>query len=914
MQRVVKSLNASLALSALSMAVSAILLTALPAEAQEGQSGQSPPQQQDSSEPIEEIIAIGRTLSSSQRVANERLNDASVVDTLGAESIARLGDSTVASALRRIPGLSLVSDKFVYIRGLGERYSATSLNGAQIPSPDLTRNVIPLDVFPTSVVDSLRVQKAWAPDMSANFGGGLVDIRTKGIPGAFDLNFEFGTGGNSLSSGVGYTYPGGSDDNLGTDDGTRALPQTIVDAVGAYQGGVDVQNILRFLRGSDPTATLADAQVINRSLGVALNRDIGVQKKSLPNDGSLKLSVGNRFDFSDDWQFGFLVGGAYDTSWRKTTRRSTNFAFPTERTDTEDQTTHSVNLTSTLNMGLNFTSDHEISTTSLFLRNTDDETAVRDFFNENREISDGLGFRNYRLQFEERNMRTNQIQGVHYIGADTRERFPKLTGWLGWLPEEANVRWYHSESKATTDIPNQVGISSTTVTDPLTAAVLSEAVALQTSAADYRFTDLADRVNNDGWDLTVPFKLANSTLEIKGGGAHSEKARTYKQTQFSLGPLGVSSPAVLAGGLDQVFSDTNILDTSNNFVFARQGTNNQSYLAATMTDALYADADWTYNDKFRISGGARWENYRQAAIDWNPYGYSEANPQVTTDPDVLAAGTFTSDEVYPAASFTYMSDFWAEQFQLRFGWSQTSVRPDLREITDASYIDPITQDTTRGNSGVVPADMTNLDIRAEWFFSSGDNFTVTLFNKDIQNPIEFFESAASDTTVAREIVNADSGYVKGVELEGLKRLGFIGDRFDAFFVQGNLTLQDSELVAGPRADAPTNPVRKMSGASDYVVNFMLGYDSPNTKHSASLIYNVFGERLYVAGRNGAPDGYEQPFDSLDFTYSWYPTDKLTFKAKAQNLLDQAITIERAGVVTFEEEPGTTFVLAIQWNL
>ena len=87
----------------------------------------------------------------------------------------------MAAALRRVPGLTLVQDKYVYIRGLGERYSQSTLNRAQIPSPDLTRNVIPLDIFPTSIVESLRVQKAWAPNLPANFAGGNVDIRTNSI-------------------------------------------------------------------------------------------------------------------------------------------------------------------------------------------------------------------------------------------------------------------------------------------------------------------------------------------------------------------------------------------------------------------------------------------------------------------------------------------------------------------------------------------------------------------------------------------------------------------------------------------------------------------------------------------------------------------------------------------------------------
>ena len=230
------------------------------------------------------------------------------------------------------------------------------------------------------------------------------------------------------------------------------------------------------------------------------------------------------------------------------------------------------------------------------------------------------------------------------------------------------------------------------------------------------------------------------------------------------------------------------------------------------------------------------------------------------------------------------------------------------------YVDPITDDLVRGNSGVVPSDVRNYDLRAEWRFSNGDNFSATFFQKDIDNPIEFFEIPASDTTTAREIVNSESAQVRGVEIEGLKELGFLGGVFETLFVQGNATIQDSELVAGPNANSPTSPVRSLTGASDYVVNLMLGFDSPNAVHSASLIYNVFGERLFVAGRNGAPDGFEQPFHSLDFTYFWYPTETMTLKLRAQNLLNDSIEIKRGDVTTFSEDPGTSFLVSFTWAL
>lgn len=863
---------------------------------------------------VEEVVVTGRYLSASQRLVDERLNDASVTDMLGADAIGRLGDSTVAAALRRIPGLSLVADKYVYIRGLGERYSASSLNGAQIPSPDLTRNVIPLDVFPTAIVESLRVQKAWSPDLTANFGGGSVDIRTKGIPEDFTLSLEIGSGFNSESDGTMLSYPGSSSDDLGTDDGARALSGDLLAAIDELQGNTDVQGILSFLRSQDPAATLADAQAVNRQLGLQLNRQIGLEQKDVLPDIKARASLGNSFAIGDNWTLGFLTGAAYVTDWRETRALRRSFNFPDERTDTETESTHTINVAGTLNFGLGFTDDHTISTTTLFLRSTDDETAIRDFFNENREISDGIGFRDYRLQFEERNMLTNQIKGTHYLGEATRDRLPFLESLAGWLPHDTGIDWFYSESEAETDIPNQVSVSAQTVTDPQSAEVLGSAVSLTSQAADYRFTDLDDEVVNHGWAVTLPVEAGRSVFELKGGYDHSQKARTYRQSQFSLGALNVADPSVLQGTLDDVFSDENILDPANNFVFDIQGTNNQSYIAATMTDAVFGQVAWTFDDRWRVAAGARWEDYRQVALDWNPFGYSANDPQVTTDPAVLEEGTFADDHVYPAASLTYMTDWWAETFQLRIGWSQTTVRPDLREITDASYIDPITDDLVRGNPGVVPADVDNYDIRAEWFFGNGDNLTATLFRKEIEKPIEFFESAASDTTTAREIINADSAVVQGIEIEGLKELGFLGSFFEPLFLQGNVTVQESELVAGPDADAPTNPVRDLSGASEYVANVMFGFDSPDNRHTASLVYNVFGERLYVAGRNGAPDGYEQPFHSLDFTWSWYPTETMTFKLKTHNLLGETVTIERAGVVTFEEDPGTSYSLSFEWAL
>jgi len=918
------------------------------AQEEEGQPDIIPePQIQNPEEAIEEVVVLGRFISSSQQLVNERMNDAFATDLLGSDTISRLGDSTVASALRRVPGLTLVQDKFVYIRGLGERYSTATLNGAQIPSPDLTRNVIPLDVFPTSVVESLKVQKSYDPSISANFGGGAVNIRTKGIPDGFTTRLEFGVGYNSEVPSSVNTYSGGGDDRYGSDDGSRALSQNLVVGLNRFQGNFALNNIDNQVAVAFPdlglTQRLFQTETINRQFAAELNRDIGIQSKDPGPDVKLRASIGNKFVIGSDWEAGFAIGAAYETDWRWRETRTAVVGDPEEQKGVREESTRNVNVTGSANFGLSFLDDHSFEITNLFLRDTDDETEVFDFFNENRLASSGRGFREYRLEWEEREMVTNQIRGTHYLGADTKERLPFLN-FLGFIPEETQVSWYYSDSEATTDIPNRVEVTSDTTYDA-NGVLTGEAVSLGSNAADYRFTELEDDVRDYGWSAMLPIEFANSYVELSGGGGHAQKARTYRQTQFSMGFRDVSDPSVLQGSLDQVFSDANIFATipnpdpnnpvpnslvyANDFFFNRTGANTNSYLAATMTDSAYGQIDWTLADTWRVVAGARWEDYRQVSVPWNPYGFTIGSPQVDADfegrEEELEELYFQDDKVYPSVGITYMGSLWADTFQLRLGYSETAVRPDLREITASSYIDPITDDLTRGNASVRPADVENIDIRAEWFFANSDTFSVTLFSKDIENPIEFFEIPASDTTIAREILNAQSAEVQGVEVELLKELGFLGGWGDMFFVQGNATYQWSrDLVVGPNGGSVSCEERddngnvvnsdcSLSGASESVVNFMIGFDSPDSRHTASLIYNVFSERLFTFGRFGRPDAFEQPFHSLDLTYFWYPTDRMTLQFKAQNLMDESISIERDGVVVFEEKPGLNLSATFQWG-
>ena len=869
-------------------------------------------------EVIDEVVAIGRLKSTAFDVVGERLEQEVVSDFLGAEAIARVGDSTVSAALRRIPGLTLVNDQFIYVRGLGERYSSVLLNGAQVPSPDLTRNVIPLDIFPTEIIDALAVQKGYSPEVPAAFGGGNVDIITRGIPNGPVVDIEIGSGYNSNSSDDGYTYPGGSDDGIGLDDGTRAFPEPLRLGLQQYQGDINPTNIYDNLNGDGNFHFFQEAEGINRDLALSLNRDVGISTKSLPPDGSLEIALGNQWFFGEEeyWEFGALGLISYDNVWRNRERIERDIADPETLVENKFRTINQVSATTVLNLGLKFTEDHEISTSSFLLRNTEDESSISTRNTNNYQRADGQQLRDYDIRYEQREMIANQIRGHHVIGADTRDTLRFLDrDFFGGMA----LDWYASEATADTEIPSEIKFSAEDRVDPLTGELLQTAVRSSNSAADYRFSYLEDRVRSSGWALMKPLTFDNVDVEISGGQDIADKARSYDQTQFGLGTTTLIAEPILIGKPEDVFTDDNISNPLYGFGLSAGGIGTESYLAAQANDAAYLKADALVVDRWRFAGGVRWEQFRQVSLPIDTLEYDVGRGQCALSPcDIVALEnvTFFEDDIYPALAVTrIMRDVWAEDFQLRFGISETVARPDLREISGSSYIDPLTETRIRGNPSLVTSAIKNFDVRAEWFFGNGDNFTTSLFYKDIENPIETVQGAGTDDNISLAFINAQTADIAGVEVEWLKDLSSFGVEFlEPFFFAGNVTFSDSELTVGDVGFNVTNDVRPMSQHSEYVANLQLGFDSDNGAHAFTIAYNTFGERLFFAGRDGAPDAYEQPFDSLDFVYSFYPTDQLSVKFRVQNLLDEKLEIEQSSTIVIEQDVGTTVKIDVKWDL
>jgi TonB-dependent receptor len=880
----------------LALAVALVLAgqTLLPAaaQAQDASAVQAAPE-------IDEIVVMGRLRDAARSIIMERVNQPFAAEIVGIEQISRAGDSDVAMALRRVTGLTLVEGKYIYVRGLGERYSSATLNGAEIPSPELSRNVIPLDNIPASILESVKIHKAYSADQPAAFGGGNVDIRTRGTPTELVFDVSVGAGWNSESTGKGLN-------NLG-DQG--ALPGAIRQAINNYQGDVSPANITRFEFPGVGTPTSAQQREgirINRELMRALNRDIAIEsEQSLRPDSSLSLTAGNAWDISNDLTVGALASASIGESSRNANQFERTFSNPEESFSDTRRTISNDSLTAAVNLSASYQDRHSIGTNSYILQDDEDLSSIVLSYNPDFQQASGRQRRTNQSRLEKRELEVHQLIGEHRFERYDLDRI--ATPAIFDAITSVDLNWFYSDARASTDVPNASSVQATNLRDPDTGQILLTQVNTG-SSAQFSFLNLEDTVESMGYQLDAQFDLGFTSGTVSGGYNQSKKGREY---------YGYTANIVMgATGRDglpsEVFSNQNLEDLDNGFSLA-MGSNfgTESYIAGETKTAAFGSVDAYFMDNWRATAGVRWEDFARAVLPLDLLDFTGDSLQAVIDgmnqPNQNYA--FREDDFYPAAALTYMRDglFGTDNFQLRLGYGKTVVRPDLREYADIQFIDPELNDRVQGNPNLKFSEIEHLDLRTEFFFDNGDNLTVSLFHKDISNPIERVQRPGPLDGRLLSFENALAGEIYGIEFEGLKNIG------RGFFVSGNLVLSDSEISFDETA-SQTSLTRRLTGHSEYVVNTQLGYDSDNNKHSASILYNVFGERIFFGGRTPSPDAFESPFNSLDLTYSYFPTDRITLRLRAQNLLNENRKFLQDDIKIIEVDTGSRLRLDLSWKL
>lgn len=897
-------------LKPVALAVSLGLITIGSVNAQPQAEQSSPAVEQTST--IEEVVTTGTRLQgSAAAVVEERKNQAFVADILGAEQLSRTGDTDAASALRRVTGLTLVDGKYVYVRGLGERYSSARLNGASIPSPDLTRNVIPLDIIPSTIIESLAVQKAFSPSMPAAFGGGNIDIRTKSLPDDFLLNIEAGIGYNENASDL-YTY----------NRNENAIPADIQQAIVKYRGDFSLRNIINTEGFTDSETVNASqqARAINTQLAESLPRDIKLQEESFNPDYKLKASIGNRFD--EDFfggSIGVLLAAAYDTKWDVSERRnavlsenatadcSTSLATEEDVTNSCYNTVSDTTLTTetertngVFSVGYDLNT-HSVSYTKLYLTDSEDESEFGILQSPNGSnlktiAGSNIANREHEFKYEERTLDIDQVRGQHTF----------LDYWgLGF-------DWQYTESTAETDIPTDMSYRFDDIYDDQ-GNYQRTIVTGDDNRAVYQYVDMEDHVKSYGGNFSLPMTLAGLDIELKAGYDFVDKARYYTTDRFAM-DNGSGLRITVNENMDNILGVTDYLTddviADNNFILSyREPTppDADDYIAVQKTDAYYGEFDVFLTNQWRLSGGLRWEDFKQVSLATSSLIFDRNDIETFYSQERILNGTKQEDDIYPAMSLTYIG---GDNYQVRLGYGETVVRPDIRETVPVAYFDPITDIRTIGRAGLESSPMTNLDARFEYYADNGDNYTVSAFYKDIDKPIESVLSVG-DEEYTLNYVNGESAEVYGVEFEWLHDLGYLTN---GLFTTGNLTFSDSEAVIDPAlAGNLTNPTKRMTGHSEYVANFQLGYDSADGIHSSSLVYNVFGERILAAGIGGRGDALEQPFHSLDWVYNFYPDFNSQLTLKVKNLLNEDQDVTQSGIQVQAREVGRILSLSYRYE-
>lgn len=834
---------------------------------------------------VEAVVVEARAVRNTEAsLLKERQKAPAVSDAISAEEISRAGSGDAAEAMTHVTGATVQEARYVTIRGLGDRYSTVQLNGAELPSADPDRRAVAMDMFPSSMLESIVTVKSFTPDKPGNFTGGAVDIGTRSMPDDFCFSFSTSASYNTNTTfGDVLSYEGGGTDWLGIDDGARDIPAEAAAQVPDY------------------AATFGD-----RSQADALDRiSRSFSDVMGPTEGTAPVNYGTSLAFGDQYSlngrpFGFL---ASLTSSRKHahydggTRARWQLTGDVDRTETlVDQ----LNLVDTKSSeeslwgGLASAAwrphdAHELGST--FIYNRSGEDVSRYLIGKFDETLDEDDFYETRvLHFTEREIRSLQLSGKHHLEP----------------LRELRLEWSGSSASSTQDEPD-LRYFSDNYTIRRGDTLYSIKPSSYPDPTRY-FRNLEESSREANLRLRLPFRLWDGLAgEIKAGGFVQEKSRAFRETRFR---YQRPSSHRFGGDVNEFFTDANvgIIDTTgalprfgNYIVDATLPSN--TYDGDQRIAAGYGMVELPLHRQLRLIAGARFEATR---ID-----VASANPE-------LPAGDLEANDLLPSVNLVYE----VGEANMRLSYGRTLARPTFRELAPFSSFAFVGDFILTGNEELKRTLIDNCDLRWEWFPNPGEVYAVSGFYKLFQSPIE---RAILTTNGEIQYQNVGEATVAGVEIEGRENLGVLGERWSGFFAGGNLSLiysnvdiPESELaiIRGFDPDAETS--RSLQGQSPFVVNLDVTYDDFETGTAAGLYYNIFGRRLSEVSLGGTPNVFEEPRSTLDFTLSRSLGAGYTARLTARNLLDSeyrfAYPFKGRRYIAQKHRKGRSFSVSLSYKL
>ena len=799
------------------------------------------------------VITAKKARNTETAILNVQKKSVNLMDGISAQTFQKLSVSNVASAVKNVPGVSVQGSKYVYVRGLGDRYTKSILNGVDIPGLDPDRNTVQLDIFPTYIIDNVQILKSSTANYPADFTGGMVNIITKDLPtkkiaslsigGTYNPDMHFNK--NHLK------YKGSSTDFLGFDNGSRDLP-------------ISRNQIIPGAFSRNPALT---------AITKRFDPNLKAQKATSGMDFSMAYTTGNQYNVGEeDNRLGYLVSVSYKnkTTFYKNYERGFYRKFADKSVNELDFSENQIGdlgknevLVSGL-AGLTFKTEKSKYRLNLIHIQNGESTAG--YFKQVKNFSDAVTIFKDNLQYTQRSISNALLSGKH-----SNDDASFIIDW------KLSPTYSFIQDKDARVTPFQFDEATSTYS-----------IRPSSAGSPRRIWRTLEEINTvSKVDFTLKHKLFNKEAKFLFGTSYTYKNRNFSIDDYFLLLRG-SAGETFNGNADLLLTDANIYDanTGNGTYVKGNYEPSNTYESYNNNFAGYLSESFTLFEKLKAIIGVRVEKFEQYYTGQNNSGSIIYNNVKTID----------KLDLFPSSNFIYNLN---DDTNLRVSYARTVARPSFKEASITQIFDPITNLTFNGNIDLQPSYINNFDIRFEKFGDKAQLVALSAFYKNFKDPIElaFFSASAPDNLQPRNIGSAN---VYGAEIDIRKNLSFLGEKLENFNININASLIKSrqEMDKSPNGEYESKLLnlrdgetlsdkRDLQGQSPYLINTGLSYHNEDKGVQAGLFYNVQGKSLEVVGIGAIPDVYTMPFNSLNFTFSktFGEDQKSSINIKIDNILN-----------------------------
>ncbi len=759
--------------------------------------------------------AATKKVSVNSMIAYQK-NTNTVAQVISAESIKRSPDKNTGEVLKRIPGTSIQEGKYLVVRGLSDRYNQAMLNGILLSSTEPDRKTFSFDIFPSSMIDNIIINKSFIPELTGEWAGGLIQVNTKDVPSKNFLDVQIGTGFNTQTFGSDfYTYKGGKYDQIGFDDGTRSLPASL-----------PLKSTFSYLNQTDKTEFGKRFENIWASDKNSSNY-LPVLNKSFQVSGGFNKS------FKNNYKLGTIFALNYNQSNKKTAFQNRLYSIQNNVASLNfdyDNNKYSQDVLwgALANITLQLGSNNKISFKNLLNVNSSDYVTQRTGKDYELNSIDGENIRASELSLKTNTFFNTMVAGDHNIRA-LKSKFH----WYGsfnildqYIPDQRRLQYNQDASSPNAPYLALIGASNTS----------------QKSGSRY-YGFLNDYIYNTGADITTNFRLFDMAQSVKAGYFFQVKDRIFNSRPFAIYIPSGENKALQSLPESEIFNPANFGNGfDEKFAFNELSGNQYRYIANTILNAGFLQFDNQFTDKIRAVWGVRIEDYDQVIGSTKASDSRHVHSRVT--------------DVLPGLNLTYKLN---PRTNIRFSASQTVIRPEFRELSDFAFFDFDLGATVTGNKTLQRTKISNFDLRYELYPRAGELFTVGAFYKYFKNPIElYFNQSGAGSSSTFNYINADKAQGYGLEMEYRKRLDF-NNALRNFTVQSNVSYIFNRVE---RDNFQLS--RPMQGQSPYVLNASIQYDVEKLGINTTLLYNQIGDRILYVGGNDYPPVWEASRPVFDF--------------------------------------------------